>query len=449
MFKQPFVWSPAGSKSITNRALVLAGMSRFPTKIKNFLVSDDTLIGIENLKKLGFNVQTVFGETAQENEIFISPPNFSKLNKINFYDQIFQLNMGNAGTMARFFPAVILNWTKTFPESNPICVQFDAYEQLRKRPITSLFAALRTLGAQILGDHYPYEIRSSDLCGSVDVCTKQSSQFLSGLLFAAAGSFNNIKITRISNLPQADYVSMTIDCLNKFNFRTLQSNALKEFVFKRHDSHIACDEFFVEPDASTACYFLALAFIHNFPLIIEGLGSASLQPDVLFCDFLSKMGAHIEVQKHRLIVHKRDSNQINGGFSYDFSLMSDQALTAGVLALWAEDTIEIFGVSHIRHHESDRIQCLIENFQRLGLIIIETSDGFMVPKQNKNLLNIKGLWGTHHDHRFAMSGFLLTSMNPRVTIEDQLCVTKTSPTFFTDAMQALAFSFGTEYNKST
>lgn len=449
MSNRPFVCSPAGSKSITNRAVVLAGMSRKQTIIKNFLVSDDTLVGLENLKKLGFTVYTMFDSPNQINEVTISPPDFDVLSKCNFYDQTFDLNMGNAGTMARFFSAVVLNWTKTFPESKPICVRFDANEQLRKRPITPFIKALKELNASILGDTYPYTMRSSDLSGEVEICTEQSSQFLSGLLLAAAGSMNSIQIKRIAHLPQADYVFMTIDCLKKFNFSVSTAQDLKEFLVSSRDHQsIFCDEFFVEPDASTACYFLALAFIHNFSLVIDGLGSSSLQPDVQFCDFLQRMGAYIELESHKIIVHKRESQSIKGGFTYDFSMMSDQALTAGVLGLFADDKIEITGVGHIRHHESDRILCLVKNFQKLGLTIFEKADGFIVPRQGGSLTKIKGIWNTHHDHRFAMSGFLLTSINPDITIENPKCTSKTSPTFFVDAARALAFSFRNEYNQS-
>jgi 3-phosphoshikimate 1-carboxyvinyltransferase len=440
MSNQIFVWSPPGSKSITNRAVVMAGMSRSPTKIKNFLLSDDTLVGIENLKKLGFDVQTKFDVNPHVNEVCIVPPDFHKLNQQNFYDQIFELNMGQAGTMARFFPAVILNWTKTFPESKPICVRFDASEQLRKRPINPLFDALKILGAQIVGETYPYDIRSSNLVGNVDICTEQSSQFLSGLLFAAAGSKNDVKITRTSYLPQPDYVLMTLDCLQKFNLKNMRASKLEEFEFFANDEQtLKCAEFFVEPDASTACYFLALAFIRNIAIKINGLGTYSLQPDVLFCNFLSKMGAHIQLQERSVTVHQRSSPCIKGGFEYDFSEMSDQALTAGVLALFADDAIEISGVSHIRHHESDRIRCFVQNLKSLGLHAYEKTDGFIVSKQLQPLADIKGIWETHDDHRFAMSGFLLSVVYPGIKIANQHCVTKTAPTFFDDMMRVLAF----------
>lgn len=142
------------------------------------------------------------------------------------------------------------------------------------------------------------------------------------------------------------------------------------------------------------------------------------------------MGAHIELSENKITIHKRENFEIKGGFCYDFSLMSDQALTAGVLALLADAPIEITGIAHIRYHECNRIACLVQNFQKFGFLIEEKLDGFIVYPKANHLKNISGIWETHDDHRFAMSGALISSVNPNILIDNKKCVAKTAPTFF-------------------
>jgi len=404
--------SLAGSKSITNRAVVLAGMSHAPVLIKNFLFSDDTNAAIKCLELLGFKIEI------NNLDVLISPPDIKSLNTTGFYDQTFELNFECAGTLARFFPAVILNWHRTFPESKKITAKLFAQPQLQGRPILPLIEALKNLGGSVIGREYPFLVKSSDLKGEVEIDTTESSQFLSGLLFAKFGAKNKVTIRQKNVLPQQGYVDMTLSILNQFNEKK-SDNTLKEI-------HI-------EPDASTACYYLAIAFLHNFPLTIHGLGKNSLQPDVLFCQFLKKLGASLSIGKNAIKVNKRTNTKIYGGFVSDFSLISDQALTAGVLALFADKPIQITGVSHIRKHESNRIDCFVKNFKNLGWNISEHWDGFTIyPFLLKKFKMQSGTWKTYHDHRFAMSGFILSSINSKIIIENPECISKTCPRFFLD-----------------
>ena len=270
----------------------------------------------------------------------------------------------------------------------------------------------------MIGTEYPFLVKSSDLKGEVEIDTTESSQFLSGLLFAKFGAKHKITINQKNVLPQQGYVNMTLNMFSKFN---------------EQNSHNAIKEIYVEPDASSACYYLAVAFLHNFPLTLHGLGKNSRQPDILFCQFLKKIGASLTIGKNTIKVHKREHTKIHGGFICDFSLISDQALTAGVLALFADKPIQITGVSHIRKHESNRIDCLVDNFKNLNWNISEHQDGFTIyPLLFENFKIQSGIWKTYHDHRFAMSGFILSSINPRITVENPACVSKTCPRFFLD-----------------
>lgn len=412
-----------GSKSDSNRAIIASGMSPHPTILSGFLFADDTLWGLKSLKKLGFEITS----DAQSQTVHIDPEPILQ-NHIQTSDET-NFFLGKAGTLARFFPAVLLNLRKTFQNYPKTKFRLDADPQLQKRPISDLCHALQRLHAQITPGSWPIEIFPSDLKGQTEISGRKSGQFLSGLLFAAAGAKEKITILRTENLVQPDYVRMTLKTLEKFNCAVDYDAELMQF-HMHHINDFRCSHYEIEPDASTACYFIALAFLHDFDLTIQGLGSNSIQPDLLFIDFLKRMGARIEISATEIRVMRRNSQKISGGFCADFSLCSDQALTAAVVALFADNPIEIKGISHIRNHECDRISCLISNLTSFEIQAQEKPDGFVVfPWKNGEKFREK-TWKTFDDHRFAMSGFLCASMFDQVQIENPSCVGKTAPEFF-------------------
>ena len=187
----------------------------------------------------------------------------------------------------------------------------------------------------------------------------------------------------------------------------------------------------VEPDASTACYFLSAALLQNKDFTLSGLGKQALQPDVHFYKFLKKLGANIVCDENQIKISKKTISPLKGGFVFDFSPFSDQALTAAVLSVFADEPITITGIAHIRNHESNRISCLVQNFKSFGWKIDEHADGFTVyPVPFSRFKTQIGAWHTHHDHRFAMSGALLKLKNNKIKIQNPSCVSKTCPKFF-------------------
>ena len=151
------------------------------------------------------------------------------------------------------------------------------------------------------------------------------------------------------------------------------------------------------------------------------------------------MGANIKISENEVFVSKKENfSKPKGNFTFDFSLYSDQALTMGAIGLFADGPILITGVSHIRHHESDRISCFVKNILSLGLKIDELPDGFKIYPIEKNLNEIKGEFETWEDHRFAMTGFLISSKLNQVSIQNPKCVEKTAPQFF-NQVQELGF----------
>jgi 3-phosphoshikimate 1-carboxyvinyltransferase len=406
----------SGSKSFTNRALVLAGMCQQPVLLKGVLFSDDSYWGFHSLQSLGFEL-TFFYE---KSEVLVSPPQRKGNGAL--------LNFGMAGTLARFFPAVVLNFAKTFPDLGGVEAMATGEKRLCQRPLEELTVALRTLGANIQGSTLPLKMSSSNLEGKCEISGSRSGQFLSGLLLAAAGSRNDISILRTQNLVQPDYVKMTISAIQAFGGSVDADSELNQFRVNCV-SGLQTPEYSIEADASTACYFLSFAVLHNLELTLTNMGSASLQPDIRFVDFLCRLGANITLHPNKTVVHRSETpvTLFKGGFSMSFFEMSDQALTAGVMATFCDAPIEITDVEHTRHHESDRIGSLVANLRALGVEADEIENGFKVSPATQKL---SGSWKTYQDHRFSMVGFLLATKHLNIEILEPGCVEKTAPDFF-------------------
>lgn len=401
--------SVPGSKSFTNRALILAGMSRQSVVVQNSLFSADTYYGFECLEQLGFSLNFE-GESVE-----ISPPVHPPREAELFF--------GKAGTLARFVPAVVLNFERV--HGVKLLAHATAEAQLAKRPLLDLLVALRNLGAHIEGDSFPITLKSSTLMGRTSISGSVSGQFLSGLLLAAAGAGSEIEIERTENLVQPDYVRMTLDSIKKFAGR-VECNADLTY-FRVLPSSLGCGRFAIEADASTACYFVAFAALHGCALQIDNIGAQTMQPDFGFVYVLEKMGVSTRVSAGSIAVEAQVQPMLRGGFSIDMSTMSDQVLTLAVMAVCADSPIRIFGVGHIRHHESDRLACLAKNLTRLGAHCEEDADSICVHPSRSA---IAGEWLCYEDHRFAMAGFLLASRYPMVQLVDAGCVSKTVPDFF-------------------
>ncbi|MCA2960668.1 MAG: 3-phosphoshikimate 1-carboxyvinyltransferase [Silvanigrellales bacterium] len=441
-----------GSKSFTNRAAVLAGLCPLGVTLEGVLFSDDSWWAFDSLARLGFRVEP---EVSLET-VHISPPGVpSQEARAAWQGEPVQLHFGMAGTLARFFPAVILNYARTFPNiaasfaGRTMDVLAGGAPRLCERPLSELVFALRSLGANISSEKLPSTftdiLAPSRLSGGCSISGKTSGQFLSGLLLASAGSRNAIDITRVDSLVQPDYVRMTVRALEAFGAEVVHDSPLTSF--RVHcPQGLAANRFVIEADASTACYFMAFAALYGIDLTLTNIGSSTLQPDLQFTAFLERLGVPVEVKPGTVRVIPRPGFQregsvgvatpgsksfvpFHGGFEVDFHACSDQALTAGVLALFADAPIRVFGVEHIRGHESDRIASLVKNLGALGIACAEAPDGFTVVPPALGT-QLQGPWETHHDHRFGMTGFLVGSCHPGVEILSPGCVEKTAPDFF-------------------
>lgn len=384
-----------GSKSYSVRACILASLSSSPSKLTNFPFSDDSNWALNCLENLGFLVST----NEDLGEVSIRPP-------VDFKSTA-KLFLGMAGTVGRFIPATILNFEAI--HKKPITAALEASESLSKRPMEPLFEALRRLGAQIDSNALPCTIRSSKLSGKTKISGKVSGQFLSGLILAAAGCRNEITIEIVDDVVQPGYVDMTVQALKAFGANIAISEDRRQYSIV--PSVLKKETFAIEEDASTACYFHAFSLLHEFDLKLS-VPSHSLQPDYQFLKFLEAL---------------KKASSSNQELHWDFKPMSDQALTAGVMGFLLGVKVTVRNVAHIRHHESDRIKNLCQNFLKLGCVAEEYDDGFCIHPQK---IDLSGLWETHEDHRFAMCGFLLASKYPELLIDNPHCVSKSAPSFF-------------------
>jgi 3-phosphoshikimate 1-carboxyvinyltransferase len=264
-----------------------------------------------------------------------------------------------------------------------------------------------------------------DACGPgasvVSVSGAQSSQFISGLLMGAPLMDRPVEIRVTDGIVQSDYVRITLEVLAAFGVHIEASAAMDRFLVT--PSVFRSVDYAVEADASTATYFAALAALKG-EITIENLRTDTTQPDIEFLDVLRRMGCTVESGPSGVTV--RGPERLRGGFSIDMRAFSDSCLTLAAIAPFADAPIEIGGVAHIRHHESDRIGVMARILAELGVPVEEREDGLKISPGLPRF----GRVPTHDDHRVAMSLAVLGLAASGVEIEDPACVSKTCPNFF-------------------
>ncbi|WP_154990844.1 3-phosphoshikimate 1-carboxyvinyltransferase [Priestia megaterium] len=395
-----------GSKSLTNRALIISSLASGKSKVQGILKSDDSFWCLDSLKKLGVNVK-IQGDTA-----FIEG-NGGKWESGDLY-------IGAAGTIARFLPgALAVSGTGIW--------ELEASKSMSKRPISPLVDALKELGAEItyLSDqgYYPLLVKGKQLNGGeVELSGRISSQFISGLLIASPYLNDPIKINIKDHIVQHSYVLLTLELMKKFGAKVKYDSSLKEIVV--YPSKYTPQDINLEADVSTACYFLALAAVTNGKVQIDNLTYETKQPDIKMVDILERMGC--KVTRGSSFIEIEGVSQLKGGFEISMREMSDQVLTLAAIAPFADEPITIKDVEHIRHHESNRISVLVDSLSRLGIIVEEFKDGLKVYPGNPKAT----LLDTHDDHRVAMALSLIGSRVEGIQINDPGCVSKTCPQYF-------------------
>ncbi len=395
-----------GSKSVTNRALLLAGFAGGPSRLVGILKSDDAYWAVAALKTLGIDVE-VSGDTAV---VAGGGPRVREAT----------LQVGSAGTLARFLSAMLA--------LTPGRWRIEASPQMQRRPIQPLLEALESLGATIHAlktpGRFPLLIEGRKLPGGeVRISGATSSQFVSALLMAAPLAQTPIEVIVEGGIVQADYVRITLETLAAFGIRAQASPDLTRITV--FPGAYPGRDLALEADASSAAYFFALAAASGGRIRVTNLGQNTLQPDLEFVEVLGRMGARVTKTPDWVEV-QGPPQPLKGGFTVSLRAMSDQTPTLAVLATFADAPIRISEVAHVRHHESDRIAVMAAELQKAGIKVLEHADGLTVePGRPKPTL-----LDSHDDHRVAMSLALLALRAPGLAIRQPGTVSKTFPDYF-------------------
>ncbi len=394
-----------GSKSLTNRALVLAALAQGTTSLSNALFSDDTVVVIEALRSLGFSVDADPGAlriTVQGRGGAVPAATA-------------ELDVGGAGTAARFLTAMVSLGAGRY--------RLDGTARMRERPIGDLVDALRQLGVRITatGGTLPALVDAHGLHGGRTVVRGEvSSQFVSALLMVAPCARDDVEIVVEGHLVAAPYVEMTLAVMAAFGV-AVEREGLRRFVVRAGQRYRA-REFAVEPDASSAAYFFAAAAVTGGRVAVPGLSVASPQGDARFVDVLERMGCRVERLPDVLGVR----GGALSGLDVDLGAMSDQTMTLAAIAPFARGATRIRGVGHIRHQESDRIAAAAAELRRLGQDVEEFDDGLAITPRPVRPAVVQ----TYNDHRIAMAFAVAGLRAPGIAIADPGCVAKTFPDFF-------------------
>ncbi|MCB9654238.1 MAG: 3-phosphoshikimate 1-carboxyvinyltransferase [Deltaproteobacteria bacterium] len=399
-----------GSKSLSNRVLLLAALARGTTEVRNLLDSDDVSHMRAALKTLG--VETSVSENRRRCIVRGQGGPFASRSA--------ELFLGNAGTAMRPLAAALCLGNGAF------ILRGDA--RMHERPIGDLVTALRSAGAAIdyLGEpgFPPLQIHAHGLRGgSIRIEGGTSSQFLSALLMAAPLAEEASVIELTGTLVSKPYVEMTCAVMRRFG-AVIETPAPGVYRVPGRQSYTSIDAFAVEGDASSASYFLAAAAISGGTVRVEGIGTSATQGDVRFVDVLERMGAVVRRSDDWLEVTGTGHLE---GVEIDGRDIPDAAMTAATTALFANGTTRIRGVANWRVKETDRIAAMAHELRKLGASVTEHEDGLEIspPAQLK-----PATIDTYNDHRMAMSFSLAALGDVTIEINDPGCTSKTFPDYF-------------------
>ncbi len=403
-----------GSKSYTNRALLVAALAEGRSRLTGALFSDDTHYMCEALRKLGVEI-----EADAEGCRFDVVGNGGKI-PVDYAE----LYIGNAGTAARPLVSYLALGNGEF------IIDGDA-PMRQSRPISDLLDALKQLDVDVRSkfdnDFLPLIIRANGLKGGkTRLDASKSSQFLTSLMLVAPYAKKGIAIEVVGEM-KTPYIDITASVMKAFGVDVTHDN-YKSF-------HIAGGqcyqprEYAVEPDASNASYFFAAAAVTGGHVRVTNLSTDSVQGDVQFVNVLEQMGCQVKRCGDAIEVIGPDRLK---GIDLDMKSISDTSLTLAAIAPFAEGPVTIRNIEHTRHQETDRIHAMVTELRRLGVPVTERQDGVEISPAQVTPAEIE----TYQDHRVAMGFSLVGLKAPGIRIKDPECVSKTFPTFF-DVLETL------------
>lgn len=399
-----------GSKSLSNRALLIAALANGVTKITNLLVSDDINHMLNALTKLG--IEYTLSDCGTECTVIGNNGFFNTKEPLELF-------LGNAGTAMR-----------------PLCAALAASEgeytltgepRMKERPIGHLGDALAQLSADIEylenKNYPPVKITGKALTGStVRIDGSISSQFLTAILMIAPLLETDTDIEIDGELVSKPYIDITLDIMQRFGIN-VKNNDYKSFTIKGGQSYQALERYMVEGDASSASYFLAAGAIKGGEITVHGVGKLSVQGDKHFADVLEKMGAEVFWNDESITVVGKPLTAVD----MDMNHIPDAAMTIATTALFATGTTTIRNIYNWRVKETDRLNAMATELRKVGADVIEGEDYISItpPKFLKH-----AEIDTYDDHRMAMCFSLVALSDTPVTINDPKCTAKTFPDYF-------------------
>lgn len=428
----PLTVSVPGSKSITNRALLLATLAEGVTTLRDVLFSDDSRHFLSCLQSLGF--ETTVDETARV--VTVKGLGGAVPRKEA------SLYVGSAGTAARFLTAYLGLSEGVY--------HMDASEQMRRRPMAPLLDSLRDLGCEVtreaspglLPDRFPFTLRGHGFRRyDIRVNIDESSQFLSALLIASPLSEQDFTVS-IEGSHGMAYIEITRNMMERFGVRATPLyhcggntenhecahcvNSTRPYAFRiPAGQRYLPQDYRVEPDVSAACYFYAMSPLLGIPVRVDHIRFDSLQGDVAFLRILEQMGCRAEETEAGILLQPPADGRFHG-VTADMSACSDQAITLAAIAPFADGPTTITGIGHIRFQESDRLAAIAAELGKMGIRCETTEDSLTVHPGSPR----PSLVDTYEDHRMAM-GFSLTGLrSDGIVIDNPGCCRKTFETYF-------------------
>lgn len=400
----PLNWTQIvpGSKSITNRAFILAAVATSPSTITGALISRDTDLMAAALRTMGIDV-AIDGAT-----VTVSPSGELTAGSVD---------CGLAGTVMRFAPAVA-----ALVDGD---VHFDGDEQARVRPMAPLLDGLRQAGVDVTGDALPFTVhgRGTPAGGVVEVDSSGSSQFISGLLLAGARFRDGITVRHVGeSLPSAPHVAMTLDMVREAGAEVDAGDSGTEWTV--HPGAFAGRDWVIEPDLSNATPFLAAAAVTAGTVHVPHWPDTTTQPGDAIRDILTRMGCTVSLEGGTLSVTGPARGELRG-IDLDMGDFGELTPTVAALAALASTESRLTGIAHLRGHETDRLAALSAEINGLGGHCEELDDGLLITPTPL----VGGQWHSYADHRMATAGAIIGLVVEGVEIEDIDTTAKTLPGF--------------------
>lgn len=400
--------SVPGSKSETNRALILGALSDGPSTARGILDARDTRLMIEGLKAIGVEIKPLRRHGVGNLDVRITP---------HFMRGPANIDVGLAGTVMRFLPPLA---SLAHGE-----ITFDGDAHARKRPMATIIESLKELGAKISDrgtGRLPFMIEATGELrgGEVTVDASRSSQFISGLLLSAARFETGVTIHHVgAPIPSMPHVEMTIAMLAQHGVAVRRSG---ESVWHVDPHDIEAVDRFIEPDLSNAGPFLAAALVRGGYVTIRHWPQKSTQPGDHLRSILARMGAEVVLTDDALTV--RGTGEING-IDIDLHDAGELAPTVAALAALASTPSTLSGIAHLRGHETDRLAALRNELNALGGQVVETEDGLIIEPAPLH----GGPFATYGDHRMATAAAIIGLRVPGILVENVTTTEKTLPNF--------------------